>query len=142
MPTLEELKDMAFLMSAKSAAGTDGFGASFYQGYWSIIHDNLLQAIQEFFKGAQQLRGFSNAMLILFPKVSGASQWREFRPIILCNFSSKFISKILAIWLNSLPPKLISPWQSDLVPRRGIVDSILLAQESALDLDKRLGVRI
>ncbi|XP_071906019.1 uncharacterized protein [Coffea arabica] len=37
-----------------------------------------------------------------------------------------------------LLPKLISPWQADFVPGHCISDNLLLAQELAIDLDKRL----
>ena len=73
LPTLEELKEVVFSMPMDSASGPDGFGAGFYQGCWDIIHEDLLLAIQDFFKGAQQPRGFTSAMIILIPKVVGTS---------------------------------------------------------------------
>lgn len=75
---------------------------------------------------------------MLLPKVEGASQWKDFRPISLCNVSSKIISKILANRLNKLLPRLISPWQTGFVPGRGIADNIMVAQELVMDLDRRL----
>ena len=74
MPTLEELKEVVFSMPMDSAFESDGFRVGFYQGYWDVIHDDLLLAIQDFFKGAQQPRGFSSAMLIHISMVAGASQ--------------------------------------------------------------------
>ena len=67
-----------------------------------------------------------------------ASKWQEFRPINLCNLSSKIISKVLMNRLNRLLPKLVSPWHSGFVPGRSIADNILLAQELVLDLDRRV----
>ena len=48
------------------------------------------------------------------------------------------ISKILANRLQAMPPRLISPWQTGFVPGRAITENILLAQELALDLDRKL----
>ncbi|XP_027082614.1 uncharacterized protein [Coffea arabica] len=93
---------------------------------------------EEFFKGAPQPRGFSSALIVLIPKVPGVTKWQEFRPISLCNQSSKIISKVLTNRLNLLLPKLISPWQSGFVPGRSIADNILVAQKLALDIDRKL----
>lgn len=115
-----------------------GLGAGFYQDCWDIIKDDLVYAIQDFFKGMQQPKGWPTALLVLIPKVKGTSQWRDVRPISLCNVSSKIISKILANMLAGLLPGLISPWQIGFVPNRGITNNILLAQELVHDLDRRL----
>nr|XP_027118574.1 uncharacterized protein LOC113735787 [Coffea arabica] len=64
--------------------------------------------------------------------------WRDFRTISLCNVSSKIISKILASRINTILPKIISPWQTGFVPGRDITDNIMLAQEMAQELDRRL----
>ena len=137
-PILEEVKEVVFSLSPKSAPGPDGFGAGFYQTCWQIIGDDLIDAVQEFFQGVQQPRGFSSAAIVLIPKVQEAAQWKDFRPISLCNVSSKVISKLLTNRLRAMLPRSISPWQTGFVPRRGITENILLAQELALDLDRRL----
>nr|XP_027096084.1 uncharacterized protein LOC113715980 [Coffea arabica] len=138
LPSLQEVKEVVFSMSKDSAPGPDGFGAGFYQECWSIIHRELLEAVQEFFKGAPQPRGFSSALIVLIPKVTGAAKWQEFRPISLCNQSSKIISKVLTNRLNLILPNLISSWQSGFVPGRSIADNILVAQELAQDIDRKL----
>nr|XP_027083689.1 uncharacterized protein LOC113705990 [Coffea arabica] len=135
---MTELQEVVFSMAKETAPGPDSFGTVFYQDCWTIIQGELLDAIQEFFLGVPQPKGFSSALIVLIPKVSGTSQWREFWPINLCKLSSKIISKILANCLKLLLPKLISPWQSGFVLGRSIVDNILIAQELALDLDRRL----
>ncbi|XP_027093591.1 uncharacterized protein [Coffea arabica] len=137
-PSLQEVKEVVFSMSKDSAPRPDGFGAGFYQECWPIVQHELLEAVQEFFKGAPQSRGFSSRLIVLIPKVSGASKWQEFRPISLCNQSSKIISKVLTNRLNLLLPKIISPWQSGFVPGRSIADNILVAQELALYIDRKL----
>ena len=118
VPSLQEVEEVIFSMSKDSTPGRDGFGAGFYQECWPIIQNELLEAVHEFFKGAPQPREFSSALLVLIPKVSGATTWQEFRPISLCNQSFKIISKILTNRLNHLLSKLISPWQSSFVPDR------------------------
>nr|XP_027099048.1 uncharacterized protein LOC113718336 [Coffea arabica] len=138
LPTMEEIHEVVFGMDTQSAPGPDGFGAGFFQSCWDMVKDDLLMAIQDFFQGMEQPRSWSHSMVVLIPKVDGASHWREFRPLSLCNVSSKVVSKILAVRISKLLPKLISPWQTGFVPGRGIVDNVLLAQELILDLDRRL----
>nr|XP_027109135.1 uncharacterized protein LOC113729004 [Coffea arabica] len=82
------------------------------------IHEN-------FFQGMEQPKSWSHSMVVLIPKVEVTSHWQDFRPISLCNVSSKIVSKILAIRISKLLPKLISPWQTRFVPGRGIVDNVL-----------------
>nr|XP_027077000.1 uncharacterized protein LOC113700749 [Coffea arabica] len=138
LPTMKEIHEVVFGMDTQSAPGPDGFGAGFFQSCWDMVKDDLLMAIQDFFQGMEQPRSWSHSMVVLIPKMDGASHWREFRPLSLCNVSSKVVSKILAVRISKLLPKLISPWQTGFVPGRGIVDNVLLAQELILDLDRRL----
>ena len=94
---MEEIHKVVFGMDIQSAPGPDGFGAGFFQSYWDIIKDDLIMAIQDFFQGMEQPKSWSHSLFVLITKVEGASHWREFQPISLCNVSSKIVSKILAI---------------------------------------------
>lgn len=64
--------------------------------------------------------------------------WKDYRPISLCNVSLKIISKILSNRLNKLLLVIISQWHTGFVPSRGIIDNVLLAQELATQIDKKL----
>ncbi|XP_071914053.1 uncharacterized protein [Coffea arabica] len=138
LPEMEEVREVIFGMEADSAPGPDGFGAGFYQGCWSIIKLDLLEAVKAFFQGMCLPRSFTSTSIVLLPKVAGASCWKDFRPISLCNTCSKIISKVVARRLGRVLPSLVSPWQTGFVPGRGITDNILLTQELVMDLDRRL----
>nr|XP_027067829.1 uncharacterized protein LOC113693496 [Coffea arabica] len=137
-PDMEELKGVVFALQADSAPGPDGFGAGFYQACWDIIKSDLLEAVQAFFQGMRLPRSFTSTSILLLPKVAGATQWKDFRPISLCNVCSKIISKIVSDRLGRVLPALVDPWQTGFVPGRGITDNILLTQELVADLDRRL----
>ena len=125
-------------MVADSAPGPDGLGAGIFQGCWSIIKLDLLEAEKAFFQGMCLPRSFTSTSIVLLPKVAGASCWKDFRPISLCNTCSKIISEVVARRLGRVLPSLVSPWQTGFVPGRGITDNILLTQELVMDLDRRL----
>ncbi|XP_027158457.1 uncharacterized protein LOC113760083 [Coffea eugenioides] len=126
---MAELKEVVFALEADSAPGLDGFGAGFYQACWDIIKSDLLEAVQVFFQGMRLPRSFTSTSIILLPKIAGAIQWKDFRPISLCNVCSKIISKIVSDRLGRVLPTLVSPWQTSFVPGWGITDNILLTQE-------------
>ena len=66
-------------------------------------------------------------MLIL--KLFGPKVVSHFRPINLCNFLYKIISKVMVNRLKPYLGKLIIENQSALVAQRHIHDNVLIAQE-------------
>ena len=91
-----------------------------------------------FFAGAELPWGYTATLLALIPKVTGASSFSEFRPINLCNFVNKIFSKLLALRLEAILPKIISPKQSGFVKGRQISDNILLALEMCSGLGRKV----
>ncbi|EOY17514.1 Uncharacterized protein TCM_042330 [Theobroma cacao] len=128
-PSLQEVKDAVFGINSESAAGPDGFSSYFYQQCWNIIAQDLLDAVRDFFHGANIPRGVTSTTLILLPKKSSASKWSDFRPISLCTVMNKIITKLLSNRLAKVLPSIITENQSGFVGGRLISDNILLAQE-------------
>ena len=67
--------------------------------------------------------------LTLIPKKNEVMEVKDFRPISLVGAMYKIISKVLANWLRTILPKLISSSQNAFVQRRQIIDSVLIANE-------------
>lgn len=76
--------------------------------------------------------------LILLPKSANANKLTERRPISLCTFHSKLVSRVLNDRLASILPKRISPEQSGFITGRSIHESIALAHEMASELNRRV----
>ncbi|XP_020258489.1 uncharacterized protein LOC109834882 [Asparagus officinalis] len=53
--TKDEIKNAVFSMDGNKAPGPDGFNMSFYKSAWSIIGDEVSQAILEFFRTGKLL---------------------------------------------------------------------------------------
>jgi hypothetical protein len=85
--------------------------------------------VQSFFRDGWLLSQMNHTYITLIPKRQAASNFNQFRPISLCNFYYKIISKILVLRLRPILPKLIDPAQVAFVPDRWIAENVVLAQE-------------
>jgi hypothetical protein len=72
---------------------------------------------------------FDMGVLSLIPKVSGANDIRQFRPIALINVIFKFVAKAYAIRLSPIAHRTISLTQSAFIRGRHIHEGILALQE-------------
>nr|XP_027088617.1 uncharacterized protein LOC113709968 [Coffea arabica] len=136
IPLLEEVKGIVFALNEESAAGPDGFAGKFFTVAWEVIAVNVYQAVVSFFCGEDIPRSITATLIVLLPKVDNPQDFTQFRPISLCNFANKIISKLLAGRLAKLLPQLIFPQQSGFVQERQIADNFLLAQELLIGITK------
>ncbi|BFG35167.1 hypothetical protein CerSpe_214410 [Prunus speciosa] len=138
----EEIKEAAFQLGANKAPGPDGFSGIFYHNYWETVGGDLCKLIKDFFKGDLSVHSLNMTEIALIPKVPNPEVVTQFRPIALCNFSYKSISKILANRLKPILAEIISPQQSAFIPGRQIQDNILIAHEAfhALKIRKKTKV--
>ncbi|XP_027090440.2 uncharacterized protein [Coffea arabica] len=135
-PTLHEVKEVIFSMDGESAAGPDGFTGKFFTFAWEVVAADVYAGVVSFFCGAELPRGVAATSIVLIPKVQCPQDFSQFRPISLCNFINKIISKVLADRLARILPQIISPQQSGFVQGRLISDSFLLAQELVTDMKR------
>ncbi|CAL9013278.1 unnamed protein product [Prunus brigantina] len=138
----EEIKEAAFQLGASKAPGPDGFSGIFYQNYSEIFGEDLCKMVKDFFQGNSSVHCLNMTELALIPKVPNPETVTQFRPIALCNFTYKIISKILANRLKPILAQIITPQQSAFIPGRQIQDNILLAHEAfhAIKLRKKTKV--
>ena len=95
-----------------------------------------LQGCFKFLLGAELPRSITATNIVLIPKVQCPQDFTQYRPISLCNFINKVLSRILSDRLAQILPRLISLQQSGFVKGRKIVDNFLLAQEMVTDIGK------
>lgn len=119
-----------FQLGPLKSPGQDGFLGLFYQKYWEGVSSQIYSVVRSFFNGGYLLKELNQTNLVLIPKVTHPEKLLHLRPISLCNFSLKIITKILANSLKRVLGKLISPQQSAFVPGRLIQDNVLVAHEA------------
>ncbi|XP_071917243.1 uncharacterized protein [Coffea arabica] len=129
VPAVEEVRHMIFSMDGDSAAGPDGYPGKFFTFAWDIIAQDIYNAVVSFFCGEEVPRRVATTFIVLNPKVQNPASFAQFRPISLCNFLNKVLSRILADKLAPLLPRIISPNQSGFVRGRQMSYNYLLAQE-------------
>ncbi|KAB2601993.1 hypothetical protein D8674_002998 [Pyrus ussuriensis x Pyrus communis] len=127
--TDEEIKAAAGNMGGLKAPGPDGFQGVFYQTYWEIVKEGVSALVRDLIQDAAGSSLINQTHVVLIPKVPNPEVVSHFRPISMCNYSYKILSKILANRLKVILPKIISPSQNAFVAGRQIQDCIGIAHE-------------
>ncbi|XP_077228445.1 uncharacterized protein LOC143861405 [Tasmannia lanceolata] len=137
----EEIKAAVFSQNGNKAPGPDGFNGEFFKKIWYLIGKDTERAIQHFFKSGKLLPEVNTTFIALIPKSPDASSHEKFRPISLCNFLYKTITKLLANRLKPLMDRIISPTQSAFVKGRLIQDNILLSHDLCHNFHKKSNLK-
>lgn len=130
IPDEEEVRFAIFDIHADKAPGSDGFSASFYQSFWSLLATDIYREIRRFFTSGSMSRKITETHICLIPKTPAPKTAAEYRPIALCNVRYKIIAKIITHRLHQLLPSMISKHQTAFVPGRAISDNVLITHET------------
>jgi hypothetical protein len=137
--TAEEIRDTMFSMKANKAPGPDGYTADFFKASWSIVGEDVITAIKNFFDTGLLLKETNATILSLVPKKTNPTTMGDYRPIACCNVLYKCITKILANRMLPILDSLISRNQSAFLPGRSISENVLLAQELVRNYHRKEG---
>ncbi|GJX09615.1 reverse transcriptase [Tanacetum coccineum] len=125
-----EIEKAVKSLGAHKAPNEDGFSDLFFQKYWHIVGDTVSKAIQQFFDDGVMPHLLNKTLVVLIPKVPYPETVGQFRPISLCNFVYRVLSKIMENKLKPYMHKIISPQQSAFIPERLIQDCMIVANEA------------
>ncbi|GAA0160909.1 hypothetical protein LIER_17351 [Lithospermum erythrorhizon] len=100
----EEVKKCLFSMVGTKALGPDRMPAIFFQNYWNMVKDDLVNAVLVFLNNGIFLKKFNFTHITLIPKVERPICMGQFRLITLCNTVMKVISKALTVRLKNFLP--------------------------------------
>ena len=124
-------------MEHNKAPGPDGFPAEFYQAFWKIIKDDLMALFQDFHEDILPLFSLNFGIITLLPKKAEAVQIQQYRPICLLNVSFKIFTKVAVNRLTNVADKIIRPTQSAFMPRRHILEGVVVLHETQHKLQQK-----
>ena len=134
-----EIKDGLWALKAFKAPKPNGLHAGFYQRFWLITGNSVVELIKKVFEKGCVLPYLNKTLITLIPKHTGADSLGSFKPISLCNTVYKIISKVIVARLKPYLDKLISPLQATFVPSRKGVDNAIIVQELLYTLSLKKG---
>ncbi|KAF3785524.1 retrotransposable element ORF2 protein [Nymphaea thermarum] len=120
-----------------SAPGPDGFPNKFYIQNWEIVKEDIQSYVRDFFAHGRLVRKVNRTHIVVIPKSLGDHNIENFRPISLCNSTTKFLSRIMVRRMRPILCCIIDANQNAFLAGRCIQDSILLAQEVVHSMEAR-----
>ena len=111
----EEIKAALWSLKPFKALGPDGLHAGFFQKFWPVVRDSVIEEVKEVFVSKKVLDYLNRTLITLIPKIQGPETLGNYRPISLCNTVYKVVTKIIVARLRPYLDKLISPMQTAFV---------------------------
>lgn len=96
-----ELLEALNQMPKQKASGPDGLPIEFYQKFWDIVGDDLMDLLKGLDSSSTDISCLNKAAII--PKKKGANRITDYRPISVINTVIRLITKVFA---NRLQPQM------------------------------------
>lgn len=106
--TAEEVERALKQMKPLTAPGPNGMSPFFFKSCWTFINKDVIATSLDILNSGSVIDNLNHTFISLIPKTKSPKTAKDFRPIRLCNFLYKIISKTIANRLKNLPPKLVS----------------------------------
>nr|GEZ64918.1 RNA-directed DNA polymerase, eukaryota, reverse transcriptase zinc-binding domain protein [Tanacetum cinerariifolium] len=109
--------------------GPDGFTFGFYRHFWSIIEQDVFDAVNYFFINGVIPKGGNPSFITLIMKIPTTNLVKDFKPICLIGSIYKIIAKILADRLVGVLDNIKHEVQSAFISGRQILDGPFILNE-------------
>jgi hypothetical protein len=120
-----------------TAPGPDGLPVQFFKRFWPLLKKVVLQILNDFALGRVDIARLNFGVLSLIPKVPGADNIKQYRPIALINVIFKLVSKAYAVRLSPVAHRVISQAQTAFIKGRFIQDGPLALHEIIHELKSK-----
>ena len=104
----EEVETTLKQMVPLKSPGSDGMPPIFYQHYWSLVGNDVVDDILYFLNSGNLPPSLCHSFITLIPKVHSPKYISQYRPISLSNVLYIIFSKVLANRLKKILPHLMS----------------------------------
>jgi hypothetical protein len=107
----------------------DGFQCIFFKQYCHIVGDVIFCLVKTTVHTGYFDPAISETLITLIPKINPRTTFKDFRPINLCKFVYKIITKVLVLRLRPILNSIIKPYQGSSLPGRGTSDHAIVLLE-------------
>ena len=127
--TIEECEQAVKQLKQNKSPGLDGISAEFYQTFWPIISQTLVEAFNEGYVKQELSYSQRTSLLSLIYKKGDPTNLENWRPISLLNVDYKIAAKTLANRLQKVLSKIINEDQQGYIKGRFIGYNIRQIQD-------------
>lgn len=113
--TEKDVKQAIFSIDSNKSPCPDGYGSGFYKATWSVIGQEVTNAVLQFFENGKLLQQINSTIISLIPKVENPQNASQFRPISCCNVLYKCISKMICVRLRKVITHVVADSQAAFV---------------------------
>jgi hypothetical protein len=96
-----------------------------------------MNLFKEFHRGDLPLFSLNIGTIILLPECREATKIQQYRPICLLNVSFKIFAKVAINRVAKIAQKTISPSQTIFLPRRNIMEGVIVLHRECTKKTKR-----
>ena len=93
---MEELKEVIHSFQKDKIPGLDGWSIEFYLDFSELPGEDLLEVVEKSRKLGVIHAPINSTFIALIPKYNKTEAFYDFRPITLCNYLYKIISKVIS----------------------------------------------
>ena len=128
--TVQEIKNMFHSFEKNKTPGEDGFSKEFYETFFDLLKQNLLDSYNEAFQKGSLSVSQRREVISLIPKNDcDLSELTGWRPITLLNVDYKILAKCIAKRIEPFLPKLIHSDQTGFMKDRFIGQIVRLLND-------------
>lgn len=136
---ISEIKTAMKQLRNLKAPGPDGLQVYFFGKYWDQVGPSVIKVIRDYFNNGFIDPRLNTTFIAFIPKKVNPMTIKEYRPINLCNYTMKIITKIIANRIRPLLDKFISPNQHAFITNRSIFDSTVICNEIIHSFKRKKG---
>ena len=128
--TVQEIKNVLHSFEKNKTPGEDGFSKEFYETFFDLLNQNLLDSYNEAFQKGSLSVSQRRGVISLIPKHDcDLSELTGWRPITLLNVDYKILAKCIAKRIEPFLPKLIHSDQTGFMKDRFIGQNVRLLND-------------